>query len=464
MTLKISGLARGVAHSGTMAADERMQALRASGKDIVSLGAGQLDFDTPAPIARAGMDAIASGRTRYTPVAGTAALRRAVRGKFEHENGLAYGDGEVIVGAGAKSVIYHALLALVDPGDRVIVPSPAWPSYASMVALAGGEVVAAPLSPADGWRLTPAVLRGAIERGGGRARGLILNSPHNPTGAVLGAAELAGVAAVVRDAGLWVISDEIYEHLVYDGAFASVAAADGMRARTLTVNGVSKGFAMTGWRIGYAGGPPELVRAMEALQSHTSGNPSSVSQEAAEAALRLVRAGDPVMVAERRRVREALAGRRMLHFATHGFVTEQRSDVLAGLVLTPPEGPVIRSDDDGYLQLYEIYELPLACELAVLSACETQRGRRVAGEGVFALSRGFLAAGARRVVASLWAVQDASTAQLMGDFFSRVARAGRPGTPPDYAIALRDARRTLRATKGREDPFYWAPFTLSGAR
>jgi aspartate aminotransferase len=313
-----------------MAADERMQALRATGKDIVSLGAGQPDFDTPAPIARAGMDPIAAGRTRYTPVAGTTALRRAVRAKFEHENGLAYGEGEVIVCAGAKSVIYHALLALVDPGDRVIVPSPAWPSYAAMVALAGGEVLAAPLSPADGWRLTPAVLRAALERGEGRARGLIRNSPHNPTGAVLAAADLAGVAAVARDAGLWVISDEIYEHLVYDGAFASVAAADGMRACTLTVNGVSKGFAMTGWRIGYAGGPPELVRAMEALQSHTSGNPSSISQEAAEAALRLIRAGDPVMVAERRRVREALAGRRDLTCA--------RLEAIPGVTLVRPAG------------------------------------------------------------------------------------------------------------------------------
>jgi aspartate aminotransferase len=330
VTLKISCLARGVAHSGTLAADERMQALRASGRDIVSLGAGQLDFDTPAPIARAGMDAIASGRTRYTPVAGTAALRRAVRAKFEHENGLRYGDDEVIVGAGAKSVIYHALLALVDPGDRVIVPSPAWPSYAAMVALAGGEVLAAPLSPAEGWRLTPGTLRAAIERGEGRARGLIVNSPHNPTGAVLSGEALAAIGAVAREAGLWVISDEIYEHLVYDGAFAGVAAVDGLRARTLTVNGVSKGFAMTGWRIGYAGGPAELVRAMEALQSHTSGNPSSISQEAAEAALRLMRAADPVMVAERERVREALAARRDLTCA--------RLEAIPGVRLVRPAG------------------------------------------------------------------------------------------------------------------------------
>jgi CHAT domain-containing protein/tetratricopeptide (TPR) repeat protein len=187
------------------------------------------------------------------------------------------------------------------------------------------------------------------------------------------------------------------------------------------------------------------------------------------AAIRRAFAPESVMVCEgleagEARVREAIAGRRLLHFATHGFVTGRRSDVLAGLVLTPPAGPVSRSDDDGYLQLYEIYELKLACDLAVLSACETQRGMRVAGEGVFALSRGFLAAGAERVVASLWSVQDESTALLMGDFFARVARGSRGGRTPDYATALRDAQRALRRQKGRDDPFYWAAFTLSGIR
>ena len=310
MTLRLSALVRDVPTSGTMAVDERMQALRAAGRDVVSLGAGQLDFDTPGPVAHAGREAIARGRTRYTPVAGTAGLRRAVRAKFERENGLCYGDGEVIVGAGAKSVIYHALLALVDSGDVVIVPSPAWPSYTPMVAMAGGRVEPAALTAADRYQLTPATLRAALERAGGRARGLIVNSPHNPTGALLSRERMAAIAEVARDAGLWVISDEIYEHLVYEGEFASFAAADGMQSRTLTVNGVSKGFAMTGWRIGYGGGPAELVRGMESLQSHTSGNPSSVSQEAAEAALTLSLAGDPRMTAERRRVNETLAARR----------------------------------------------------------------------------------------------------------------------------------------------------------
>ena len=330
MPVRLSGRMSGVPTSGTMAADERMQALRASGRDIVSLGAGQLDFDTPAPIAHAGVEAIARGRTRYTPVAGTAALKRAVRAKFEHENGLVYGDREVIVGAGAKSVIYHALLALVDPGDRVIVPMPAWPSYASMVELAGGAVQPAGLAAEDGYRLTAASLRGALAEAGGRARGLILNSPHNPTGSLLSADRIAELAAVAREADLWIISDEIYEILVYDGTFASVAAAEGLRDRTLTVNGVSKGFAMTGWRIGYAGGPTELVSAMETLQSHTSGNPSSVSQEAAEAALRLSVAGDPALSAERYRVRDALSARRDL--------TCCALERIAGVTLVRPAG------------------------------------------------------------------------------------------------------------------------------
>ena len=312
MTLRLSGLVRGVPTSGTMAVDERMQALRAAGRDIVSLGAGQLDFDTPEPVAHAGRDAIARGRTRYTPVAGTVGLRKAVREKFERENGLLYRDDEVIVGAGAKSVIYHALLALVDPGDAVIVPTPAWPSYTPMIAMAGGRVVPAALSAADRYELTPAALRAALGAAGSAARGLIVNSPHNPTGALLTRERVAELAQLVREAGLWVISDEIYETLVYEGEFASFAAAEGMRTRTLTVNGVSKGFAMTGWRIGYGGGPAELIRGMESLQSHTSGNPSSVSQEAAEAALRLSLAGDPRLQSERRRVNQALVGRRDL--------------------------------------------------------------------------------------------------------------------------------------------------------
>jgi aspartate aminotransferase len=312
MTLKVSRLAQRIGHSGTMALDERIQALREEGRDIVSLGTGQLDFDTPKPVAEAGANAIASGQTRYTPVAGTSVLRHAVRSKFERENHLAYEDDQVIVGAGAKGVIFHALLALVDPGDVVVVPVPCWPSYGPMIAVVGGQVVGTRLEAGNGYKLTAEGLMAAIEQGRGRARGLILNSPHNPTGAVYSREEYARIAEVVQGENLWVISDEIYEHLTYDGGFVSFASLPGMLPRVLSVNGVSKAFAMTGWRLGYGGGPAELIRAMEALQSHTHGNASSVSQAAAEAALRLSLEGELALMAERRRIRDTLLRRREL--------------------------------------------------------------------------------------------------------------------------------------------------------
>jgi aspartate aminotransferase len=218
----------------------------------------------------------------------------------------------VIVGTGAKSVVYHGILALLDPEDVMIVPSPAWPSYAGMAALAGGRVVEARLDPRNGWTLRVEALLRAVAEARGRARVLIVNSPHNPTGALYPADEQARIAEVARGEDLWVISDEIYEHLSYEGPTTSMAALPHMRERTLTVNGVSKSFAMTGWRIGYAGGPAELIQAMAAFQGHTTGNASSISQHAAEAALRLMLEGDPELVAERRRIREAMMRRRDL--------------------------------------------------------------------------------------------------------------------------------------------------------
>ena len=310
--LRLSRLAQRIGNSGTLAVDEKMQALKAQGRDIVSLGAGQLDFDTPGPIGKAGARAIEDGQTRYTAVAGTPALRKAIAAKFERENKLAYREDEVIAGAGAKSVIFHALLALLDPDEVVIVPVPSWPSYASMVQVTRGRVVGARMDAGAGYKLTVDGLVTAISEARGQARGLILNSPHNPTGAVYTAEEYGRIAEVVRGENLWVISDEIYEHLTYDGAFLSFAAVPGMKDRTLTVNGVSKAFAMTGWRIGYAGGPGALIKAMESLQSHTSGNPTSIAQHAAEAALRLTLEGDPEMVEERRRIKEAMLRRREL--------------------------------------------------------------------------------------------------------------------------------------------------------
>jgi aspartate aminotransferase len=319
-----------VGHSGTLATDERLQQLRARGHDIVSLGAGQLDFDTPPRVCDAGVRAIQTGRTRYTPVAGTPALRAAVRAKFARENGLDYGADEVMAAAGAKAALFHALLALVDPDDAVVVPVPAWPSYASMVQVVGGQVVAARTEAARGYKLTAQALLDAVAAARGRARGLIVNHPHNPTGALYSPEELQRLAEVVRGEGLWLLSDEIYEHLVYEGVFTSPARLPGMRERTITVNGVSKAFAMTGWRVGYAGGPAPVIQAMVALQSHTSGNPASISQEAAEAALRLSLEEGSEVRAERERVLQALRRRREL--------VCRELESIPGVSLTRPAG------------------------------------------------------------------------------------------------------------------------------
>src|SRR5262249_23654144 len=291
---------------------------------------GQLDFDTRGRVCDAGVRAIQEGRTRYTPVAGTPSLLEAVRAKFERENALQYAADEVMVSAGAKSALFHALLALVDPEDAVIVPVPAWPSYGSMVHVVGGHLVHAPMSAASDYKLTAQNLLDAVAGARGRARGLILNHPHNPTGAVYSRDELQRLAEVVRGEGLWIISDEIYEHLVYDGRFTSPAAIPGLDSRTVTVNGVSKSLAMTGWRIGFGGGPREVIQAMIALQSHTSGNPSSISQEAAEAGLRLALEGEETMRVERARVLDALRGRREL-------VCRELA-AMPGVALTRPAG------------------------------------------------------------------------------------------------------------------------------
>jgi aspartate aminotransferase len=328
--VKLSRVARRVGHSGTLAVDERMQQLRSRGHDIVSLGAGQLDSETPGPVCDAGVRAIQEGRTRYTAVAGTPSLIEAVRAKFARENGIDYSADEVMVAAGAKAALFHALFALVDPEDVVIVPTPGWPSYASMIQVLGAHVAPARTEPAAGYKLTMQILMDTVTSAKGRARGLVLNSPHNPTGAVYSRAELVRLAEVAKGEGLWVLSDEIYEHLIYDGAFTSVAALPGMRESTVTVNSVSKTFAMTGWRIGYAGGPRSVIQAMVALQSHTSGNPCSISQEAAEAALRLSVEGDPRMRDERMRLVATLRGRRDLACRELAGIP--------GVAVTKPEG------------------------------------------------------------------------------------------------------------------------------
>jgi aspartate aminotransferase len=283
--VKLSRLAEEAKLSGTLAIDEQYQARKAKGEDVISLGAGQPDFPSPPAAVKGGIEAIESGMTRYTPVAGTPELRAAIARKLKEENGLAVTANQVVVTSGAKQALYHALLALVDPGDAVFVPVPAWPSYAEMVRLVGGRPVPVPLAPEEGWRLTVERLVKALDATPERHAVLLFNQPSNPTGTTYTAEQLLRLAEVVRGENLYVVADEIYEHLSYDGSFTSFATQPGMRAHTITVNGMSKAFSMTGWRMGYAAGPAPVMRAIDAIQSHTSGNASSVSQHAARRAL-----------------------------------------------------------------------------------------------------------------------------------------------------------------------------------
>ena len=282
-----SALARRMASakpSPTAAVSDEARRLRGEGRNIINLGEGELDFATPEAVRNAGIAAINSGDTKYTAVAGTAAIKSAVAAKFLRENGLAYGAEELIVSCGAKQIIYNAFQATVDAGDEVIVPAPYWVSYPDMVALAGGSPVVVECGAETGFKLTPETLEAAITP---RTKWLILNSPSNPTGALYSAAEMQALAEVLRrHPQVFVLSDDIYEHIVYTGEFASFAtAATDLKDRTLTVNGVSKCFSMTGWRVGYAGGPAWLIRALEILQSQSTSNASSISQAAAVEAL-----------------------------------------------------------------------------------------------------------------------------------------------------------------------------------
>jgi aspartate aminotransferase len=272
--------------SPTFAIFEKAAALRAQGRDIISLVAGEPDFDTPDHIKQAACDAIWRGETKYSAVAGIMPLREAIADKFKRENGLDYKPSQIIVGTGGKHVIFNALFATLSPGDEVIIPAPYRVSYPDMVTLCGGTPVFVVASPADGFKLRPEALDGAITD---RTRWIILNSPANPTGATYTAAELKAITDVLmRHPQVWVLSDDIYEHLIYGRAeFATPAQVEPrLWKRTLTVNGVSKTYAMTGWRIGYGGGPDKLIRAMDATQSQQTSGACSIAQWAALDALR----------------------------------------------------------------------------------------------------------------------------------------------------------------------------------
>ena len=264
---------------------ERTAQLRKAGRRIVSLAAGEPDFDTPENIREAAKRAIDAGMTRYTPAAGLPELKEAVAAKFKRENGLAYAPQEIIASTGGKQVIFNALFATVNPGDEVIVPAPYWVSYPEMVLMFGGVPVFAPTRREQGFRLQAEQLERLITP---RTRWLVLNSPSNPSGSAYSAHDLQALAAVLeRHPRVWILTDDIYEHLLYDGrAFATMAqAAPSLKDRTLTMNGVSKAYAMTGWRIGYGGGPRELIAAMDMIQGQQTSGACSIAQWAAVEAL-----------------------------------------------------------------------------------------------------------------------------------------------------------------------------------
>ena len=271
--------------SPTNALTGKVLELKAAGRDIIGLGAGEPDFETPDNVKEAGIRAIRDGDTRYTPIPGTMALRQAICGKLERENGLAYAPDEVIVSCGGKQVLYNAFVATLDEGDEVIVPTPYWVSYPDMVLLAGGTPVFVDGREETGFRITPEDLEAAI---GPRTKWVLINSPSNPSGAAYTEDELRALCAVIRrHEHVWILTDDMYEHIVYDGfAFATPAQVEpALKDRTLTVNGVSKAYCMTGWRLGYAAGPKALIRAMTVVQSQSSTHTSSISQAAAVEAL-----------------------------------------------------------------------------------------------------------------------------------------------------------------------------------
>ena len=279
-----SALAR-IKPSPTLAVTARAAELKAAGRDVIGLGAGEPDFDTPDFVKAAAVEAIRTGQTKYTNVDGTPELKEAIRAKFKRDNKLDYGLDQITVNSGGKHTIFNAMIATLDVGDQVVIPAPYWVSYPDIVLLAGATPVIVPCGSNAAYKMTPEALDAAITPA---TKWLIFNSPSNPTGAAYTRAELRALADVlVRHPHVWVLADDMYEHIVYDGfAFATLAEVEpALYDRTLTVNGASKAYAMTGWRIGYAGGPAPLIKAIAKVQSQSTSNPCSISMAATVAAL-----------------------------------------------------------------------------------------------------------------------------------------------------------------------------------
>ncbi|MCY6379579.1 pyridoxal phosphate-dependent aminotransferase [Hoeflea prorocentri] len=343
--------------SATIAVSQKARELKAQGRDVIGLGAGEPDFDTPDNIKEAAIDAMRRGETKYTPVSGIPELRQAISDKFRRENGLEYTPDQVIVGTGGKQILFNALMATLNAGDEVIIPAPYWVSYPEMVAICGGTAVFAETRLEDAFKLTPQSLEEAITP---KTKWLIFNSPSNPSGAAYSESELRALTDVLlRHQHVWVLTDDMYEHLCYDDfQFRTPAQIEPkLYERTLTMNGVSKAYAMTGWRIGYAGGPRELIKAMDMIQGQQTSGPNSIAQWAAVEAL-----NGPQDFIDRNKT--IFAGRRdlvvsMLNQA-NGIscpVPEGAFYVYpscAGLIgKTAPSGKTIETDEDFVTELLE---------------------------------------------------------------------------------------------------------------
>jgi len=323
-----------VAPSATMAVTQQAREMKAKGYDVIGLGAGEPDFDTPDHIKEAAIKAIRDGETNYTNVDGIPELKSAIVTKFKRDNNLAYTESQINVSPGGKPVIFNAFMATLNRGNEVIVPAPCWVSYPEMVRLCGGKPVIVLCDMASGFKLTPKQLEAAITP---KTRWLILNSPSNPTGSAYSAEDLRGLADVLaRHPQVMILTDDMYEHIVYDGfEFATIAQVEpALYPRTLTMNGVSKAYAMTGWRIGYAGGPDWLIRAMAKVMSQSTSNPTSISQWAAVAALN----GPHDFLAERN-----------LTFKTHRDVVVKGLNAANGLTCPVPDGAFYVYPDCGNL-------------------------------------------------------------------------------------------------------------------
>ncbi|MBF6559320.1 MAG: pyridoxal phosphate-dependent aminotransferase [Candidatus Binataceae bacterium] len=305
--LKLNRRIAALKPSATMAAETRATELKAAGVDVISLAAGEPDFDTPERIKDAARRALANGQTKYTPVAGTRDLKEAIRLKLKRDSGLDYEIAEIMASAGGKQAEANIIAALFDEGDEVIIPTPAWVSFVAMVNLSGAAAKLVECPEDRGFVLDPERLARAITP---RTRGIILNSPSNPTGAVYSPGKLSELAKILLEAGLWILSDDVYEHIVYDGPVPHIFRIEPrLQARGFALNSLSKAYAMTGWRIGFAAGPKEVIAAAARLQGQNSGNPNSITQAAAIEALSGPQDEIKTMMAEFRRRRELVVER-----------------------------------------------------------------------------------------------------------------------------------------------------------